>query len=294
MNPSKDSKKANQYEKKYVPLPLGVQLRDAQTELNPAIDQEIAEKILALEELPDPTHAMPNDQITGRGKKLATSESQRKVAGDELKMKLEQEPPQLREEFEALADKLRNELCYQSGDPGEESTKARELMPSTAAQKMTGSSNQVPISAPNSVGQAPNLFFPAASLSGNPFQVDDIEFLVSGTPSDGPRTINVCSALGDILRRAALRWEEEATTAASCPWFGGSKTAHCANTRSFGANIANNTACLRCCYARIPCVLTLPNKPPVVLPLAVPMPGTTPHDTGYYISDGLKAWTRPG
>jgi hypothetical protein len=292
MNPSKGSKKANQYEKKYARLPLEVQLRDPQTELNPAIDQEIPEKALVLDELADSTDAKLNDQITGRGKKWATSEFHRKVAGHELKLKLEQEPSQLGEESEALAVRIQNEQYEPSGTPGEMISNLREPIPITDEQKIMGNSNRVPISAPNSVGLGFPLFSPISGASKNPFQVEAIEFLVSGTPSDGPRTTNVCPTLRDILRQAASKWNAEATRATDYPWFMGSETVRCANTRTFGTNNANKTACLRCCYARTPCVLTVASRLPVVLPLAAPMPGATPYDTGYYISDRREAWTR--
>jgi hypothetical protein len=283
-----DSKKTDQYEET-APLPRRVQFHDAQSEFNSAIDQDTAEKVRAPDELADPTNPKLKFQIDDEKKiahpekELACSESQRKVAEHELNMKLEQEPPQLAGEFKVLAVKFENEEHKQSGKPLDDASKAKEPSPSTAVQKMTESLNRVPSSAETSVAQGSDFYSPTSGPSKNPFEVENIEFLVSGTPSDGPRTTNVCPALRDILRQAAAKFDEEATIAANYSWFGGPRMVRCANTRAFGLAITNKTACLRCCHAKTPCVLTLAGKSPVVLPLAAPMLGATLYNVGYYV-----------
>jgi len=289
---------SDQHEKKYTPLSEKEQLRHTQPELNQAVDQDIAEESLALDGPAGPPDAKLNgqnksqEQISKGKHQSVISEFQPGDPGHELKLNPKHEPPQLVGRHLAPPIKLEDNQYDQSGKHSEEISKSRTPIPSTAVQKMSRSSNQLPISAPNSPGAASNHFPTTSSASTTPFRIQDLEFLVSGTPSDGPRTTNVCPALREILRQAASKWDEETTVAAIYPWFGSEETTHCANTRAFGTDVMNKTACLRCCYAKIPCVLTLPGRRPVVLPLAAPMPGATSCKMGYYVCDGWTSWTR--
>lgn len=120
-----------------------------------------------------------------------------------------------------------------------------------------------------------------------------IEFLISGTPREGPRISDVHTKLRAFLVKTVAEWEKKVKERV---WQTPSDAVRCVETRILRLNKTNapvhgdsehETACPTCTKSGRLCMLIQRRSTPVILlPLAegVREPGAAPETIGYYIA----------
>ena len=119
------------------------------------------------------------------------------------------------------------------------------------------------------------------------------EFLISGTPHNGPRTTDVHPTVIKAMNETIATWKNK-----SFAWEKKSYEPRCQEVRRLKTNKARApdhdttkeewSACNKCIRSRMPCTMNLTKTgKPVVLPLPVEQrsANTTPADLGYYVKE---------
>jgi hypothetical protein len=121
----------------------------------------------------------------------------------------------------------------------------------------------------------------------------EYSFLISGTPTQGQRTLTVAQDLRDGVEAMRPIWLGKSQNKTNKTWLPASVTKKCVESKL--SRLSNHmahedpddpkTACPRCVRLKLPCIIAYPGHRPAVLPLPIGdrSAQATPFDKGYYI-----------